>query len=146
MGYPGHRDGPAARDKQLFARHARPLPDNRIEVPSWLIVRQLVLENDFIAALPGLIELYEPNLRALPISFEPNRHSVGITTAAGRALSPWANALIQSLQAIAAERLDDEPNDTIGCGQYRVQRQWALYEPYALEADRPEALEDRTYS
>jgi DNA-binding transcriptional LysR family regulator len=58
MGYPGHRDGPAARDKQLFARHAMPLPDNRIEVPSWLIVRQLVLENDFIAALPGLIELY----------------------------------------------------------------------------------------
>ena len=43
--------------------------------------------------------------------------SVGITTAADRALSPWANALIQSLQAIAAERLDDEPKDNIGCGQ-----------------------------
>jgi DNA-binding transcriptional LysR family regulator len=113
MGYPGHRDGPAARDKQLFARHARPLPDNRIEVPSWLIVRQLVLENDFIAALPGLIELYEPNLRALPISFEPIEHSVGITTAAGRALSSAANALIQRLRTMATQRLHDESEDDI---------------------------------
>jgi hypothetical protein len=41
--------------------------------------------------------------------------SVGITTAADRALSPWANALIQGLQAIATERLDDQPEDCI-CG------------------------------
>jgi hypothetical protein len=27
------------------------------------------------------------------------------------------NALIQSLRAIAAERLDNEPKDNIGCGQ-----------------------------
>ena len=113
MGYPGHRDGPAARDKQLFARHAMPLPDNRIEVPSWLIVRQLVLENDFIAALPGLIELCEPELRALPISFEPIEHSVGITTAAGRALSPAANALIQRLHTMATRRPHDKSEDDI---------------------------------
>jgi DNA-binding transcriptional LysR family regulator len=99
--------------EQLFARHAMPLPDNRIEAPSWLIVRQLVLENDFIAALPGLIELYEPGLRALPVSFEPIEHSVGITTAAGRALSPWATALIERLQAVARERLNDESGDDI---------------------------------
>jgi DNA-binding transcriptional LysR family regulator len=93
--------------EQLFARHAMGLPENRIEAPSYLIVRQLLLESDFIAVLPSLIERYEPGFRALPISFEPIGHSVGITTAAGRALSPWAKTLIQSLRAIAAERLDD---------------------------------------
>jgi DNA-binding transcriptional LysR family regulator len=123
---PGTETATRREVEQLFARHAMALPENRIEAASWLIVRQLLLESDFVAALPALIELYEPGLCALPVWFEPNRHSVGITTAAGRALSPWANALIQSLQAIAAERLDDEPNDNIGCGQYRAQRQRAL--------------------
>jgi DNA-binding transcriptional LysR family regulator len=118
---PGTETAMRREVEQLFARHAMALPENRIEAASWLVVRQLLLESDFVAALPGLIELYERGLCALPVSFESNTHSVGITTAAGRALSPWANALIQSLQAIAAERLDDEPKDNIGCGQYRVQ-------------------------
>jgi DNA-binding transcriptional LysR family regulator len=98
---------------QLFARHAMPLPDNRIETPSWLVVRQLVLENDFVAALSGLITLYEPGLRALPISFGPIERSVGITTAAGQLLSPSANALIRRLQEAATERLRDESQDDI---------------------------------
>jgi DNA-binding transcriptional LysR family regulator len=99
--------------EQLFTRHAMALPDNRVEAPSWLIVRQLVMESDFIAALPGPMELYEPDLRALPVSFGPMGHSVGITTAAGRVLSPWANALIQRLQAIATQRLHDVSADNI---------------------------------
>jgi DNA-binding transcriptional LysR family regulator len=98
---------------QLFARHAMPLPENRIETPSWLIVRQLVLENDFVAALSGLITLHEPGLRALPISFGPIERSVGITTAAGQLLSPSANALIRRLQEAATERLRDESEDDI---------------------------------
>jgi DNA-binding transcriptional LysR family regulator len=114
---PGTETAMRREVEQLFARHAMALPENRIEAASWLVVRQLLLESDFVAALPGLIELYEPGLCALPVSFELNRHSVGITTAAGRALSPWVNALIQSLRAIAAERLDNEPKDNIGCGQ-----------------------------
>jgi DNA-binding transcriptional LysR family regulator len=100
--------------EQLFARHAMGLPENRIEAPSYLIVRQLLLESDFIAVLPSLIERYEPGLRALPILFEPIGHSVGITTAAGRALSPWAKTLIHSLQAFAAQRRHDESEDNIG--------------------------------
>ena len=99
--------------EELFARHAMPVPENRVEVPSYLIVRQLLMESDFIAVLPGPIERYEPGLHALPISFEPLGHRVGITTAAGRPLNPRANALIRSLQAIAAERLDDESEDNI---------------------------------
>jgi DNA-binding transcriptional LysR family regulator len=91
--------------EQLFARHAMPLPENRVEAASYLMMRQLLAEGDFVAVLPGPIERYKPSLRVLPISFEPlGRQSVGITTAAGRAPSPCANALIQSLQAIAAER------------------------------------------
>src|ERR1700751_1964457 len=66
---PGTESALRREIEQLFARHAMGLPDNRIEAPSWLVVRQLVLENDFIAALPGLVELYEPGLRALPVSF-----------------------------------------------------------------------------
>jgi hypothetical protein len=65
--------------------------------------------------LPGPIERYEPGLRALPILFEPIGQTVGITTAAGRARSPWTNALIQRLQAIALERLDGESEDNIRC-------------------------------
>jgi DNA-binding transcriptional LysR family regulator len=99
--------------EQLFARHGMALPDNRVEAPCWLIVRQLLLESDFLAALPGPMELYEPGLRALPVSFGPMGHGVGITTAAGRALSPWANALIQRLQVIATQRLHDVSADNI---------------------------------
>jgi DNA-binding transcriptional LysR family regulator len=102
------------RVDQLFARHGMPLPDSRIEVALWLIMRHLLLENDFIAALPGPVELYEPSLRALPLSLESIQHAVvGITTAAGRPLSPSANALIHRLQAMATERLDDEFEDDI---------------------------------
>jgi DNA-binding transcriptional LysR family regulator len=110
---PGTETALRCEIEQLFARHAMPLPENRIEASSWLIVRQLLLESDFIAVLPGPIGCYEPGIRALPISFEPIGHGVGITTAAGRALSPWANALIQSLQAIAMERFDDEPEANV---------------------------------
>jgi DNA-binding transcriptional LysR family regulator len=109
---PGTESALRREVEQLFARHAMPLPDNRVEATSWLVVRQLVLESDFIAALPGLIELHEPGLRALPISFGPIEHSVGITTATGRLLSPSANALIRCIQD-AAERLHDESEDDI---------------------------------
>jgi DNA-binding transcriptional LysR family regulator len=116
--------------EELFARHAMVLPQNRIEAPSWPIVRQLLVESDFIAALPGPMELYEPGLRALPLSLGPIGHCVGITTAAGPALSPWANALIQSLQAIARERLVDESEDNMNrpgkCGGSRPwKRGWS---------------------
>jgi DNA-binding transcriptional LysR family regulator len=104
--------------EQLFARHAMPLPDNRIEVSSWFVIRHLLLKSDFIAALPRPVALDEPSLRALPLSLESIRHAViGITTAAGRALSPWANALIQSLQTIATARLVDESKADIGAGR-----------------------------
>jgi DNA-binding transcriptional LysR family regulator len=109
---PGTESALRREVEQLFARHAMPLPDNRVETTSWLVVRQLVLESDFVAAMSGLITLHEPGLRALPLSFGPIEHSVGITTATGRLLSPSANALIRCLQD-AAERLHDASEDDI---------------------------------
>jgi DNA-binding transcriptional LysR family regulator len=109
---PGTETALRCEIEQFFARHAMPLPENRIEAPSRLM-RQLLLESDFIAVLPGPIECYETGLRTLPPSLEPIGRSVGITTAAGRALSPWATTLIQSLQAIATERLDDDPEANV---------------------------------
>jgi DNA-binding transcriptional LysR family regulator len=109
---PGTESALRREVEQLFARHAMPLPDNRVETTSWLVVRQLVLESDFVAAMSGLITLHEPGLRALPLSFGPIEHSVGITTATGRVLSPSANALIGCLQD-AAERLHDASEDDI---------------------------------
>jgi len=92
----------------LFTRHALPLPKNRVETPSTPIVRQLLIKTDSITVLPGPIESHELGLRALPVTCEPIGHTVGITMAAGRALSDSANALIQTLQAVAAQRLGDE--------------------------------------
>jgi DNA-binding transcriptional LysR family regulator len=109
---PGTESALRREVEQLFARHAMPLPDNRVETTSWLVVRQLVLESDFVAAMSGLITLHEPGLRALPLSFGPIEHGVGITTATGRVLSPSANALIRCLQD-AAERLHDASEDDI---------------------------------
>jgi DNA-binding transcriptional LysR family regulator len=110
---PGTESALRREVEQLFARHAMALPDNRVEASFWLIVRQLVLGSDFVAALPGSIEFCEPGLRALPVSVGPMGRSVGITTATGRALSPSANALIRRLQDAGTERLRDESEDDI---------------------------------
>ncbi|MGW4351438.1 hypothetical protein ACWELJ_05040 [Nocardia sp. NPDC004582] len=76
-------DHPKLPDGRLTLRH------DRIEATSFLTVRQLLLETDFVAVLPSLIG-----------------HSVGITIAAGRALGPSARALIDNLEWTAAGGLD----------------------------------------
>jgi DNA-binding transcriptional LysR family regulator len=91
--------------EEFFARHAVPLPENRIEATSFLTVRQLLLETNLIAVLPGLVGREDERLRALPLSLDPIGHSVGITTAAGRALNPSAIALIENLKAIPTQSL-----------------------------------------
>jgi DNA-binding transcriptional LysR family regulator len=99
--------------EQLFTRHALALPENRVEVPSTPIVKQLLMETDFITMLPGPVKAREPGLRAFPLSCEPIGHTVGITTAAGRALSDSANALMKILGEIAAVGQDDETDTGI---------------------------------
>lgn len=87
--------------EEFFVRLNLDLPRNRVEATSFLTVRQLLLENDFVAVLPSLIGAEDSRLRPLPVQLESIGHSVGITTSANRALSPSVMALIDSLKLIA---------------------------------------------
>lgn len=104
-GFPWIVPGPETVLRQelegFFARNGFDLPHNRVEATSFLTVRQLLVETDMIAALPGLIGGHDHGLATLPISLEPIGHSVGLTLAAERRLSPATHLLIDSLHAVA---------------------------------------------
>ncbi|WP_430336118.1 LysR substrate-binding domain-containing protein [Rhodococcus sp. ACT016] len=89
--------------EEFFARNGMRLPESRVEATSYLTVRQLLVETDMIAVLPGLIARGDRRLSPLPMSLDPIGHSVGVTLSAGRRLSPSAEALVDNLQRIAAE-------------------------------------------
>lgn len=91
--------------EEAFARAGMALPVNRVEATSFLTVRQLLLDTDMIAVLPGLIGRSDARIAALPVALGPMGHSVGLTLAAGRTLSPSAMALVENLRFIAGERL-----------------------------------------
>ncbi|MFF2963083.1 LysR substrate-binding domain-containing protein [Streptomyces sp. NPDC057963] len=88
--------------EEFFARHGMPLPMNRVETTSFLTVRQLLLETDVVAALPSLITRDDTRIVRLAVPLDPIGHSVGLTLSAARALGPSAQALIRSLEDIAA--------------------------------------------
>lgn len=88
--------------EEFFIRNGVPLPENRVECTSFLTVRQLLIETDHVAVLPGLIGRDDPRLTTLPISLEPISHHVGMTLAAGRPLSPSTEALVTALRSTAA--------------------------------------------
>lgn len=89
--------------EQVLLRHDLPLPANRIECTSILILRSLLVETDMIAALPMLIAGDDSALAILPVSLEPMSHTVGITQPAGRPSSPSAQALLAHLDEVAVE-------------------------------------------
>ncbi|ATL72226.1 LysR substrate-binding domain-containing protein [Nocardia terpenica] len=91
--------------EEFFARNAIALPTNLVETTSFLTVRQLLLDNDVIAALPSLLVRDDPRLVGLAVSLEPIGHSVGVTLPA-RTLSPAAEALVECLASTAAEMTD----------------------------------------
>ena len=64
-----------------------------------------------IATLPGLIGADDPRLTVLPVPLEQVGHSVGMTLAADRRLSPATQALVASLRAVAAGIARDEPGE-----------------------------------
>lgn len=102
---PGTETFLRAELEEFFARNGMPLPENRIEATSFLTVRQLLLETDLVAALPGLIGRDDSRLCALPIPLESIGHSVGITVVAGRTLSPATSVMVESMRTIAAEHI-----------------------------------------
>lgn len=88
--------------EEFFDRSGVALPENRIEATSFLTVRQLLIETDVVAVLPGLIARDDPRLTTLAISLEPIGHRVGMTLAADRPLSPSTQALVATLRSTAA--------------------------------------------
>jgi DNA-binding transcriptional LysR family regulator len=86
-----------------FARHGYDLPASRVEATSFLTVRQLLVETEMVAALPGLIGADDPRITRLPISLEPMGHNVGLTLAKDRRLSPATKAMLDSLESVAAQ-------------------------------------------
>jgi DNA-binding transcriptional LysR family regulator len=88
--------------EQVFLRHELPLPVNRIECTSILTLRNLLVETDMIAALPMLIAGDDARLTTLPTSLEPMSHTVGLTMATERPISPSASVLLGHLRAVAA--------------------------------------------
>lgn len=89
--------------EDFFAGHGFDLPADRVETSSFLTTRQLLIDTDIIATLPHLIATNDALLCPLAFSLEPIGRSVGMTIAAHRQLSPAAQALFDSLGAVAAE-------------------------------------------
>jgi len=87
--------------EEVFLRAELPLPPNRVECTSILTLRELLVETDAIAALPMLIAREDEQLALLPITLEPLRRTVGVTTAAHGRLSPSAQALLDQLHEVA---------------------------------------------
>lgn len=93
--------------EEFFTRHGMPLPMNRVETTSFLTVRQLLLETDVVAVLPGLITRDDSRIVRLGVPLDPIGHSVGLTLSAARTLGPSAQALIRSLEETATGMTGD---------------------------------------
>ncbi|MCX4538235.1 LysR substrate-binding domain-containing protein [Streptomyces sp. NBC_01669] len=87
--------------EQFFSTRGIEMPANRVETTSYLAVRHLVLTTDSIAALSNSIHEGLPDVVRLGPSLELASHSVGITLAASRGLTPAASAMVAILHELA---------------------------------------------
>ncbi|MEV0067855.1 LysR substrate-binding domain-containing protein [Amycolatopsis sp. NPDC050768] len=85
---------------QFFSARGIPLPVNRVETTAYLAVRHLLLATDSIAALSVSIHEGLAGVVSLGPEFELASHSVGITLAAGREVTPAASAMIGILREL----------------------------------------------
>lgn len=100
---PGAETGLRREVEHLFARYGMPLPENRIEMTSLPVVRQLLGEADLVGLLPEPLGHCDPDLCALPIVLSV-KNTITVSTVAGRTASPGTDALIATLRELAAER------------------------------------------
>ncbi|WOC13834.1 type 2 periplasmic-binding domain-containing protein [Gordonia sp. MP11Mi] len=84
------------------------LSANRVDATSFLSVRELLRRTETVAVLPGLIGRGDALLRPLPVELSRVGHSVGLTVATGRSLSPAGRALLDSLRQVAEQQLTRE--------------------------------------
>ncbi|WFN91292.1 LysR substrate-binding domain-containing protein [Gordonia sihwensis] len=89
----------------VFARSGTALPENRVEATSFLTVRELLHHTETLAVLPSLIGRGDARLTPLDVDLGSIGHSVGLTVAADRPLSPSGQALVAHLRTVAEVRL-----------------------------------------
>lgn len=89
--------------EEYWVRSGFEVPANRVELTSFLTIRQLLNSSDMIAVLPGLIVRHDSSLAELPFDLEEVSHAVGATYSACRTLDPAAAALLAKLREVASE-------------------------------------------
>ncbi|TXG92569.1 LysR family transcriptional regulator [Rhodococcus rhodnii] len=88
--------------EEFFARHGLPLPANRIEATSFLTVRQLLMETDALAAMPGLIARADTEITSLDTPLDAIGHSIGVTRSSTDTTSPSVAVMLDALRDTAA--------------------------------------------
>jgi DNA-binding transcriptional LysR family regulator len=92
--------------EQLFAAHGQAWPADRVECTSALTLRRLILDGDYVAALPELVALHDDALAIVtPTDVDLGRltRPVGVSTVRGRWRPPAVEAFLADLAAVAAE-------------------------------------------
>lgn len=90
--------------ESVFAAHAVPWPSNRVECTSVPTLRRLIIDGDFVAALPLLVAREDDRLAVLRTADDVLARlvrPVGISTVADRWTPPAVAALIDDLVATA---------------------------------------------
>lgn len=89
--------------EHAFERAGLPLPQDRVECTLILTLRTLIVESDFIAALPAHVAQADPSLALLSCELESLRRPVGVTTVLGRFRTPSCLAFLEVMAEVAAE-------------------------------------------
>jgi DNA-binding transcriptional LysR family regulator len=97
---------------ELFSQHGLSKPRAAVESTSYLLVRSLLAEDHFVAALPLSVVQRDVNngdLTVLPAKFPHKPLAVGVTTASDRVLSSAALQLLACLREVAKDYSRDLP-------------------------------------
>ena len=89
--------------EEAFSRQGAAPPAGQIECSGPLTVRALLLEGDFLAAMPQSLADREPGLRILGTELEGVGSSVGITSHSHYSPSPSARLMVEHLKAVARD-------------------------------------------
>jgi DNA-binding transcriptional LysR family regulator len=89
--------------ESVLAAAGLPLPADRVECTSMMIIQYLLVESDAIGLLPQLVAEHDDRLAVLPIRMEALRHPVGVIGLADRWPSPAVGLLTAELRAVGQE-------------------------------------------
>lgn len=89
--------------ERWFTANQLSIPSALVEATNYLTVRQLLVETDMIATLPGMLSAEDPRLTSLPIELGRVGRDIGLTLMRGRRLTPASHAMIRHVRATAAE-------------------------------------------